>query len=138
MPSKQRKKARMHDETVRLFLESARRTKHIIIQRKRHQGFETMKKVKAVFTKKQFKSLLRPMFCGTKLFGYATDADVERMLENVVKDSPLIKGKEIRKAYTLVEVLIICAIILILGSVSIHAVRLKNRQCNISTQGIPK
>lgn len=60
-------------------------------QKARLKGVE-MKK--SSLTKKQLKAILRPMFCGTKLFGYATDADVERMLENVSKDSPLIKGKE--------------------------------------------
>ena len=43
--------------------------------------------MKQKFTKKQkqFKTLLKPIFCSTIRFGYATEKEVDRMLNKMLK-----------------------------------------------------
>lgn len=37
------------------------------------------------FTKEQFKKLLRPMFVSTIMFGYATEEQVEQVIDDMLK-----------------------------------------------------
>jgi hypothetical protein len=41
------------------------------------------KKIKTEFSKKQLRQLIRPMFCSTIYFGYATPEQVENTLNNM-------------------------------------------------------